>query len=100
MPRDQIKMNTKNYLKDKKDKKNKKADDRRRKQIESDSSDNDSIDSELHSSSEEDDEIDQHEYRKFLAKMFPSKHINKKVKAGDKLKKAFKKSVPLSPIKD
>ena len=93
MPRDQIKMNTKNYLKDKKDKKNKKADDRRRKQIESDSSDNDSIDSELHSSSEEDDEIDQHEYRKFLAKMFPSKHINKKVKAGDKLKKAFKKSV-------
>ena len=93
MPRDQIKMNTKNYLKDKKDKKNKKADDRRRKQIESDSSDNDSIDSELNSSSEEDDEIDQHEYRKFLAKMFPSKHINKKVKAGDKLKKAFKKSV-------
>jgi len=91
MPRDQIKMNTKNSLKDKKDKKNKKSDDRRRKQIESDSSDNDSI---YNSDSEEDDdEIDQHEYRKFLAKMFPSKHINEKVKAGEKLKKAFKKSV-------
>ena len=71
------------------DKKNKKADDRRRKQIESDSSDNDS---EYYTDdSEEDDEIDQHEYRKFLAKMFPSKHINKKVKAGEKLKKALKK---------
>ena len=82
MPRDQIKMS-------KTDKKNKKADDRRRKQIESDSSDNDS---EYYTDdSEEDDEIDQHEYRKFLAKMFPSKHINKKVKAGEKLKKALKK---------
>ena len=76
MTRDQIKMNTKNSLKDKK---NKKADDRRRKQIESDSSDNDSN---YNSDSEyDDDEIDQHEYRKFLAKMFPSKHINEKIKA-------------------
>jgi ATP-dependent Lon protease len=82
MPRDQIKMS-------KTDKKNKKSDDRRRKQIESDSSDNDS---EYYTDeSEEDDEIDQHEYRKFLAKMFPSKHMNKKVKAGERLKKALKK---------
>jgi hypothetical protein len=82
MPRDQIKMS-------KTDKKNKKSDDRRRKQIESDSSDNDS---EYYTDeSEEDDEIDQHEYRKFLAKMFPSKHMNKKVKAGEKLKKALKR---------
>uniref|UniRef100_A0A6C0I7F2 AAA+ ATPase domain-containing protein n=1 Tax=viral metagenome TaxID=1070528 RepID=A0A6C0I7F2_9ZZZZ len=83
MPRDQIKMKSKTSLKDKK------ADDRRRKQIESDSSDNDSN---YNSESEsEDDDIDQHEYRKFLAKMFPSKHINEKVKAGEKLKKALKK---------
>jgi ATP-dependent Lon protease len=34
--------------------------------------------------------MDQHEYRKFLSKMFPSKHINDKVKAGDKLKKTLK----------
>ena len=84
MPRDQTKMTKSNT-----DKKNKKSDDRRRKQIESDSSDNDS---EYYTDeSEEDDEIDQHEYRKFLAKMFPSKHMNKKVKAGEKLKKALKR---------
>ena len=83
MPRDQTKM-----TKSKTDKKNKKADDRRRKQIESDSSDNDS---EYYTDdSEEDDKMDQHEYRKFLAKMFPSKHMDKKVKAGERLKKALK----------
>ena len=34
--------------------------------------------------------MDQHEYRKFLAKMFPSKHAKDKVKAGEKLKNVFK----------
>jgi hypothetical protein len=102
MPRDQTKMNnSKNNIKndkrdDKKnkkdDKKAKKSDDRRRKQIEDDSSDNSS---EFNSESEssEDEEIDQHQYRKFLSKMFPSKHINDKVKAGERLKKAFKKDI-------
>jgi len=33
------------------------------------------------------DEMDVHEYRKFLSKIFPSKHLDKKIKAGDKLKK-------------
>ena len=106
MPRDQTKMNnTKNDKKDiKNDKKNdtkndrkndrkaKKSDDRRRKQIEDDSSDN-SSDYNSDETEEDDDEIDQHEYRKFLSKMFPSKHINDKVKAGEKLKKAFKKDI-------
>ena len=102
MPRDQTKMNnTKNNKKDdKKDRKNdtkndrkaKKSDDRRRKQIEDDSSDN-SSDYNSDETEEDDDEIDQHEYRKFLSKMFPSKHINDKVKAGEKLKKAFKKDI-------
>jgi ATP-dependent Lon protease len=98
MPRDQTKMNnTKNNKQDKKndkkqDKKAKKSDDRRRKQIEDDSSDNNS-DYNSDETEEDDDEIDQHEYRKFLSKMFPSKHINDKVKAGEKLKKAFKKDI-------
>jgi ATP-dependent Lon protease len=33
------------------------------------------------------DEMDVHEYRKYLSKMFPSRHLNKKIKAGEKLKK-------------
>ena len=33
--------------------------------------------------------MDVHEYRKFLSKIFPSKHINNKIKAGDKLKKVI-----------
>ena len=32
------------------------------------------------------DELDLHEYRKFLAKIFPSKNINNKVKEGEKIK--------------
>jgi ATP-dependent Lon protease len=47
---------------------------------ESDSDDNSGSDS-------ENDEMDVHEYRKILAKMFPSKHLSKKIKAGEKLKK-------------
>ena len=35
---------------------------------------------------EEDEEMDIQEYREFLAKTFPSKHLDKKVKAGKKLK--------------
>lgn len=49
------------------------------------SSDNDG------SSSDEDIEMDDHEYRKFLSKMFPSKYMDKKVESGEKLKKAFKR---------
>ena len=43
---------------------------------------------------EEDDEesIDSHEYRRFLKKMFPSKHLDKTVKLGDKIKKNAKKN--------
>jgi hypothetical protein len=37
-------------------------------------------------SDNEDDEMDVHEYRKFLSKIFPSKHLNNKIKTGDKLK--------------
>lgn len=51
---------------------------------------NESSDSEGESSEEEMD-MDSHEYRKFLSKLFPSKHLKEKVKSGEKLKDAFKK---------
>jgi ATP-dependent Lon protease len=53
---------------------------RKQKQFEDSGSDNNSSDSES-------DELNAHEYRKFLNKMFPSKHLNDKIKAGEKLKK-------------
>ena len=55
---------------------------RRRKQDEDDSSNSDNSNSD-----NSEDEMDQHEYKKFLAKMFPSKYMNEKVKAGSKIKK-------------
>ena len=39
------------------------------------------------SSESDNDDMNAHEYRKFLSKIFPSKHLNKKIKAGEKLKK-------------
>jgi ATP-dependent Lon protease len=47
---------------------------------------NDSDSDNMSVSSNED--MDVHEYRKFLSKIFPSKHLNKKIKDGEKLKKA------------
>jgi len=41
--------------------------------------------------SEDEDEMDVHEYRKFLKKIFPSKHLDKKIEAGEKLKSSMKK---------
>ena len=38
-------------------------------------------------SDSENDEIDMHEFRKYVQKIFPSKHMDKKIKAGEKLKK-------------
>ena len=56
---------------------------RRRKQH--DSSDDDAS---FHTD-DSDVEMDTHEYRKFLKKIFPSKHLDKKIKAGERLKKAL-----------
>ena len=53
---------------------------KKKKKITNPDSDNDGSDS-------ENDEMDVHEYRKFISKIFPSKHLNNKVKNGDKLKK-------------
>ena len=40
-------------------------------------------------SGSESEEMDVHEYRKFLSKIFPSKNLNKKIKAGEKLKESL-----------
>ena len=91
MPRDmkspmkkEVKHNTKKETKPKK-----KEDERsrNRKSNEQSDSDNDEFTSEDSDEEEDDDdEMDHHEYQKLLAQIFPSKYMNKKVKAGEKLK--------------
>jgi len=58
---------------------------RKKKQHQDSSSDNNDS-----NSSESEEEMDVHEYRKFLSKIFPSRHLNKKIKAGEKLKELSK----------
>jgi DNA-directed RNA polymerase subunit K/omega len=95
MPRDmkspvkkEVKKETKKEIKPKK-----KEDDRsrNRKSNEQSDSDNDEFTSDDSEEEEDDDdnEMDHHEYQKLLAQIFPSKYMNKKVKAGEKLKKAL-----------
>jgi cobalamin biosynthesis protein CobT len=57
---------------------------RKKKIVQSDSDSNES------SESETEEVMDQAEYKKMLAKIFPSKYMNKKVKAEEKLKEAIK----------
>ena len=47
---------------------------KKKKQVENSDSDDNSDESES-----ENDEMDVHEYRKFISKIFPSKYMNKKV---------------------
>ena len=80
MPRDsQTKLSNKEQ--NKRSKKQDELNKRKKKNEESDSDSNDGSES-------ENEEMDVHEYRKFLSKIFPSKHLSKKIKAGEKLKKA------------
>ena len=53
---------------------------------------NNDTDSSSESESENDDDMDVHEYRKFLSKIFPSKHLTNKIKAGKKLKEKKEKN--------
>jgi ATP-dependent Lon protease len=49
---------------------------------------NETSDSEDGNGSDSDnEEMDMHEFRKYVQKIFPSKHLDKKIKAGEKLKK-------------
>ena len=57
-----------------------------------DDDDDDEDDEEYDPEADEDESIDSHEYRRFLKKMFPSKHLDKTVKLGDKIKKNAKKT--------
>ena len=78
MPRDsQTKMNKDQNKRSKKDEER-----NRNKKVNNDS---DSDDGEYESN----DEMDVNEYRKFLSKIFPSKHLSRKIKAGERLKKVI-----------
>jgi ATP-dependent Lon protease len=79
MPRDsQSKLSKKDQTK-----RSKKQEELSKKKKKIDNPDNDGN----NGSDSENDEMDVHEYRKFLSKIFPSKHLNNKIKSGDKLKK-------------
>ena len=64
-------------------KRNKKVDESTRRRKMDESSDDDHDDN---ISSDSENEMDVHEYRKFLSKIFPSKNLDKKIKAGEKIK--------------
>jgi len=70
-----------------------KKDDEKKKKVVAPPPSPDESDDEENSDDEEQEEMDVLEYRKFLSSLFPSKDIDKKVKAGEKLKKAVKKVV-------
>jgi ATP-dependent Lon protease len=87
MPRDnQTKMSKKELSKSSK----KKEELRKKKSNEdSSSSDNDSF----YTEDEDEDEMDVNEYRKFLSKIFPSKHLDNKIKSHDRLKQVLAKEI-------
>ena len=70
----------------KRSKKNEDKNLKRKKIADSDSDEND----EDYTTENENDELDVHEYRKFLKKIFPSKYLDKKIKEGEKNKKSKK----------
>jgi ATP-dependent Lon protease len=80
---------TKLTTKNTKNKKNEELKNKKKKNTNSDSDDDYISDSEFESES---DEIDSHEYQKFLAKIFPSKYMNTKVKATEKIKNIINKT--------
>jgi ATP-dependent Lon protease len=86
MPRDN---STKMSKKEQTKKFNKKAEMDRKKKNNQDS---DSNNGDINDSGTENEEMDVHEFRKYIQKIFPSKHIDKKIKAGEKLKKFIKSS--------
>jgi ATP-dependent Lon protease len=64
-------------------KRSKKEDEKSRNKKKNEESDSDN------GEDESSDEMDVHEYRKFLSKIFPSKHLSKKINDGEKLKKVI-----------
>jgi ATP-dependent Lon protease len=85
-------------IKKEQNKSSKKRDEQSRKKKNNQQSDSDenSYFSESETEDEEqEDEMDSTEYRKFLSKIFPSKHLDKKIKAGKNLKKVLKKDLDI-----
>lgn len=76
MPRD-----SKTKMNKEQNKRSKKEDEKKRNKKNNNDSDSDDVDY------ESGEEMDVHEYRKFLSKIFPSKNLSKKIQAGEKLKK-------------
>ena len=85
---------TQNKNQDKKSKASKREEllrkQKKHEQSDSDSDSDNSSDSDYDSECSGDEEMDVHEYRKFLNKIFPSKHMSKKVAEGEKQKKKKK----------
>ena len=86
MVRDTI---TKNSKKEQ-NKRMKKREEITKKQKKNKESDSDSNSDSNTENDSEKDEMNVHELRKYIQKIFPSKHMEKKIKAGDKLKKNVK----------
>jgi len=81
----------KSNKKDKSKEKSKTKEYNKRRNESSDDDDNDSYDEyDSEEEYESGDEMDEHEYRKFLKKIFPSKNMNEKIKAGERLKRQMK----------
>jgi len=85
MPRDnQTKLSKKEFNKSKR-----RDEEIRKKKKNEESSDDDNS----FYTDEDEEEMDLHEYRKFLKKIFPSKYLDKKIKAGEKLNKTIQESL-------
>ena len=67
----------------------KKREEQVRKKKQNESSDDDAS---FYTDDDSENEMDIQEYRKFLKKMFPSKHLDKKIKAGERLKEVLQDS--------
>ena len=85
MPRDTSTKLSKKEQQTKKSKKSEELSKKKKKIVDSDD------DGDFMSESDSDEMMDAHEYRKFLSKIFPSKDLNKKVAAGEKVKEIYKK---------
>jgi ATP-dependent Lon protease len=85
MPRD-----SQTKLKKEQNKRSKKDEEKKRNKKNNNDSDSDDGDY------ESGEEMDVHEYRKFLSKLFPSKHLSKKIQAGEKIKKIISAQEDLS----
>jgi len=85
MTRDTSNKLSKKEQQSKKTKKSEEITKKKKKNVTSDDDSDDFI------SEDDSDEMDVHEYRKFLSKIFPSKDLNKKIEAGEKIKKIQKK---------